>query len=275
MDNINLERLVNWIVEKSGSVLIAILVITIGMKLIGFFLKGLGRSLERSKLDNSVAGFLISFLRVLGYILVFLTAASVVGFEVTSFVTILGTASLSIGLALQGALSNLAGGVLILILKPFQVGDYIMESSKGYEGTVSSIDIFYTRLCTYDNKIIVIPNGVLTDNSLVNLSAQEKRKVEIKIMIAYQTDLQHVKDVVRNLLQIDERILQDEPKDIFLDAFEDSGMQLGIRCMVKTQDYWPVTWDLRENLKMTFDQEGIVIPYNRLEVEVLNHDGDA
>ncbi|MDE5779212.1 MAG: mechanosensitive ion channel family protein [Lachnospiraceae bacterium] len=264
-----LDSLIGWLVSKTGSVIVAIIVILAGMKLVSMFLKLLKRSFERSKMEESVAGFLLSAIRIMGYILVFLTAATVVGFEVTSFVTILGTASLSIGLALQGALSNLAGGVLILALKPFQIGDYIIENNKNNEGTVVSIDIFYTRLCTPDNRVVVIPNGILADNSLVNLTNEDKRRVEIKISIAYNTDMQKVKKLVYNLLNADGRILQEEPKDVFIDSFDDSGMTLGIRAWVSTNDYWPVTWELREQVKKVFDSNGIEIPYNRVEVDML------
>lgn len=191
-----LDDLLNWLISKSGSVLIAILFIVIGLKVVGIFLRILKRSFERSRMEESVSGFLLSIIRVLGYVLVFITAATMVGFEVTSFVTILGTASLAIGLALQGALSNLAGGVLILLLKPFQLGDYIIENNKNNEGTVISIDIFYTRLRTHDNKVVVIPNGILADNSLVNLTDEIKRKVEIKISIAYNSDIKKIKELV-------------------------------------------------------------------------------
>lgn len=264
-----LDDLVNWLIGKSGSVLIALFVIIIGLKLVNWFAKGLKRSFERSRMEASVSGFLISIIRVIGYVLVFLTAATVVGFEVTSFVAILGTASLSIGLALQGALSNLAGGVLILMLKPFQVGDYILENNKGNEGTVVSIDIFYTRLKTHDNKVVVIPNGILAANSLVNLTDETKRKVEVKIAIAYQSDIKKVKELVYGILTEDERILSEEPKDVFIDSFDDSGMTLGIRGWVRTENYWPVTWALREKVKEVFDENGVEIPYNRVEVDVL------
>lgn len=264
-----LDDLVNWLIGKSGSVLIAVFVIIIGLKLVNWFAKGLKRSFERSRMEASVSGFLISIIRVIGYVLVFLTAATVVGFEVTSFVAILGTASLSIGLALQGALSNLAGGVLILMLKPFQVGDYILENNKGNEGTVVSIDIFYTRLKTHDNKVVVIPNGILAANSLVNLTDETKRKVEVKIAIAYQSDIKKVKELVYGILTEDERILSEEPKDVFIDSFDDSGMTLGIRGWVRTENYWPVTWALREKVKEVFDENGVEIPYNRVEVDVL------
>lgn len=265
-----LDRLGGWLMGKLGSVVIAIIFILVGLKVVSIFIKFLKKSFERSKMEMSVAGFLLSALRVAGYILVFITAAAMVGIEVTSFVTILGTASLAIGLALQGALSNLAGGVLILLLKPFQVGDYIVENDKNNEGTVVSIDVFYTKLKTHDNKVIVIPNGILAANSLVNLTDEAKRKVEVKISISYQSDIEQVKEVVKGLLEQDERILVTEPKDIFIDSFDNSGMTLGIRVWVATSDFWPVTWSLREQLKKSFDEHGIEIPYNRLEVELKN-----
>lgn len=265
-----LENLLRWIINKAGSVLVAIIFIFIGVKLVSFLLKLLKRSFDRSKLDGAVSGFLLSILRILGYILVFITAATIVGFEVTSFVAILGTASLAVGLALQGALSNLAGGVLILLLKPFQVGDYILENNKGNEGTVVSVDIFYTRLRTHDNKIAVIPNGILANNSLVNLTNETKRKVEIKISIAYNCDMGKIKKIVYDILNVDERILKDDPMDVFIDSFGDSGMMLGIRAWVKTDDFWSTTWDMREKIKTAFDENNIEIPYNRLEVDLLN-----
>lgn len=265
-----LDDLINWFIDKAGSVLVAVLFIVIGMKIVSMVMKLVKKSFDKSKLEVSVAGFLLSVIRVLGYILVFITAATIVGVEVTSFVTILGTASMAIGLALQGALSNLAGGVLILILKPFSVGDYIVENNNNMEGTVVAIDIFYTRLLTYDNKLVVIPNGILTNNSLVNVTNEVNRKMEVKIAIAYDSDIKKVKDLVYELLGADKRILTSEPKDVFIDSFAESGMILGIRAWVKTEEYWNTLWDLRENLKELFDANDIEIPYNRLDVNVLN-----
>ena len=265
-----LDDLINWFIDKAGSVLVAVLFIVIGMKIVSMVMKLVKKSFDKSKLEVSVAGFLLSVIRVLGYILVFITAATIVGVEVTSFVTILGTASMAIGLALHGALSNLAGGVLILILKPFSVGDYIVENNNNMEGTVVAIDIFYTRLLTYDNKLVVIPNGILTNNSLVNVTNEVNRKMEVKIAIAYDSDIKKVKDLVYELLGADKRILTSEPKDVFIDSFAESGMILGIRAWVKTEEYWNTLWDLRENLKELFDANDIEIPYNRLDVNVLN-----
>lgn len=267
-----LDDLANWLIDKAGSVLIAAVFIAIGVKIVNLIVKFFNRTFERTKLETSVAGFLISMIRVVCYVLVFITAATIVGVEVTSFVTILGTASMAIGLALQGALSNLAGGVLILILKPFSVGDYIIENDKKMEGTVVAIDIFYTKLLTYDNRMVVIPNGVLTNNSLINVTNEVNRKIELKIAIAYDSDIKKVKDLVYDILEEDKRVLVDQPKDVFIDSFNESGMTLGIRAWVKTEEYWNTLWDLREKVKMGFDENGITIPYNRLDVSVVKNE---
>lgn len=262
-----MDDVVKWLINKSGNVLAAFVFIFIGIKITGLLVKLSKRGFDKSKIDDSVAGFLLSVIRIVGYILVFITAATIVGIEVTSFVAILGTASMAIGLALQGALSNLAGGVLILLLKPFKVGDYIAVDG-GKEGMVSSIDIFYTRLLTHDNKLVVIPNGTLTNSSLVNVTNEAKRKIEVTVPVAYDTDIRQMKDIINGLLEKDGRILESEPKDIFISSFDGSGMTIAIRAWVATSDYWSTLWDLRENVKNAFDESGIEIPYNRLEVEM-------
>lgn len=263
-----MDDIVKWLINKSGSVIAAIVFIFIGIKITSLFIKLAKRGFDRSKIDNSVAGFLLSVIRIIGYILVFITAATIVGIEVTSFVAILGTASMAIGLALQGALSNLAGGVLILLLKPFKVGDYIVENNGHNEGIVQSIDIFYTRLLTHDNKLVVIPNGTLTNSSLINVTSEAKRKLEVTIPVAYNTDIKKMKEVVNEILTNDARVLDNEPKDIFISSFDDSGMTIAIRAWASTSDYWSTLWDLREKVKAAFDENEIEIPYNRLEVEM-------
>ncbi len=247
-----IDDIVKWFINKSGSVIAAFIFIFIGIKLTGLFIKIIKRAFDKSKIDDSVSGFLLSIIRVIGYILVFLTAATIVGFEVTSFVAILGTASMAVGLALQGALSNLAGGVLILVLKPFKVGDYIVVNNNNNEGTVTAIDIFYTRLLTHDNKLVVIPNGTLTNSNLVNVTSEDKRKFEITISVSYNTDLRKMKEVVNEVLSADDRILESEPKNIFIASFDDSGMTIAIRAWVATDNYWSTLWDAKENIKKRF-----------------------
>lgn len=264
----SLTDIINWLVSKAGSILIAIFFILIGLKVVSMVVKLLKKSFDRSKMDASVSGFLLSLIKIALNILVFITAATILGFDVTSFVTILGTAGIAVGLALQGSLSNLAGGVLILILKPFQVGDYIKEDNKGNEGTVTSIDIFYTRLVTVDNRVIVIPNGVLSNSSLTNVTKLDNRRVDFNIGVGYGADIKKVKTVINSVLDKEERILNDMPKDIFINSFDESSVDMGIRVWVKSTDYFAVLWDLREAIKETFDNEGIEIPFNQLDVSI-------
>lgn len=264
-----LSRAWNWLVGKAGSVLLALLCLWVGLRLSKWVMKLIRRSFDKSKLDPTVSSFLGSVIHILLYVLVFITVVSIMGIQVTSFVTLLGTAGVTIGLALQGSLSNFAGGILILMLKPFVVGDYIHEDTHNNEGTVTGIDIFYTRLKTYDGKMVVIPNGTLSNTSLTNLTKQERRRLDLIIPVEYTVDLHKVKTILAEVIQQEELILQEEAVDIVLDAFEDSSMTILLHVWVKTGDYWQAKWRLLENIKYTFDKEGIVIPYNQLDVHMI------
>lgn len=258
----------NWIVGKAGSVILALLCLWIGLKLAKWIMKLIRRSFDKSKLDPTVSSFLSSIIYIVLYVLIFITVVSIMGIQVTSFVTLLGTAGVTVGLALQGSLANFAGGVLILILKPFVIGDYIREDTHNNEGTVISIDIFYTRLQTYDGKMIVIPNGTLSNTSLTNLTKQEKRRLEFRIPVEYDVDLQLAKSVLEQVITKESMVLADEPKNIVLDAFEDSSMTILVHIWVKTEDYWPAKWKLMEGFKAALDEAGIVIPYNQLDIHM-------
>jgi len=258
----------NWIVGKAGSVILALLCLWIGLKLAKWIMKLIRRSFDKSKLDPTVSSFLSSIIYIVLYVLIFITVVSIMGIQVTSFVTLLGTAGVTVGLALQGSLANFAGGVLILILKPFVIGDYIREDTHNNEGTVISIDIFYTRLQTYDGKMIVIPNGTLSNTSLTNLTKQEKRRLEFRIPVEYDVDLRLAKSVLEQVITKESMVLADEPKNIVLDAFEDSSMTILVHIWVKTEDYWPAKWKLMEGFKAALDEAGIVIPYNQLDIHM-------
>lgn len=264
-----LERAWNWVTEKAVNVLIALICLWVGMKLVKWIMKLVRKSFEKSRLDPTVSSFLGSIINILLYVLIFITVISIIGIQVTSFVTLLGTAGVTLGLALQGSLSNFAGGVLILILKPFVIGDYIREDTHGNEGTVVSIDIFYTRLRTYDGKVIVIPNGTLSNTSLTNLTKQEKRRIDLNIPVEYDVDLKQVKALLTKVLDQEAMVLQEEPRNIVLDAFEDSSMTVLIHVWVKTENYWQAKWSLMEQIKDVFDKEGIVIPFNQLDVHMI------
>ena len=175
---------------------------------------------------------------------------------------------MAIGLALQGSLSNFAGGVLILLLKPFVVGDYIIEDTNGKEGTVKEIQIFYTKLSTIDNKTIVIPNGMLTNNSITNATAKDERQLDLRVAISYDADIRQAKSVIENLLIKDECIIKNEQINVFVHELADNAVVLGIRAWVKNEEYWETRWRLLEEIKLLLDENGIEIPYPQMTVHM-------
>ncbi len=261
-------NLLNWFMSKLGSIAIAVIFLVVCFKLIKVLIKFLKKTFEKTNLDASVAGFFLSAIRILLNFLVILTAASIVGFQITSFITLLGTAGVTIGLALQGSLSNLAGGVLILVLKPFRVGDYIIENNTKCEGTVVSIDIFYTKLITVDNKSIVIPNGSISNTSLVNVTEHEKRRIDIEFNVGYEENLDKVKEVVTSAVSKVDGYRANEPIDLFIDKFGESGLVMNVRFFADSEKYWPAKWEAMWNIKKAFDENDIVIPYNILDVNI-------
>lgn len=263
-------KILEFIVDKALLVFLAIVFLMITFRITKVFIKILKHSFDKSSLDKSVSGFLLSLIKIIINIILIIMAISMVGFQVTSLVTILGTASLAIGLALQGSLANFAGGVLILILKPFKIGDYIVENDKGLEGNVVSIDIFYTKLCTYDNKIIVIPNGNITNHSITNITAEEYRKLDIQIAVDYDSDIKQVKEILTEIVNTTPSRVASTDINVFVDSFADSAIIMGVRFMVKCENYWPTKWEVQERIKIEFDKLGIEIPYNKIDVNIKN-----
>lgn len=262
------DMLFDWLADKLFDILIACICLIIGFKIAKFIVKIIKRTFDKTDLENSVAGFLLSLIKGALYSIVIIMAISIVGVQVSSLVTILGTASLSIGLALQGSLANFAGGVLILVMKPFKIGDYIIENNNNMEGTVESIDIFYTKLKTYDNKIVVIPNGNITANSLINVTAEKSRKLDIAVGISYDSDIKLVKDTLEEIVLSSPYYDSSKEMNVFVDTFTDSSIKMGIRCWVNTGDYWAAKWEMNEQIKLEFDKKGIVIPYNQMEIKI-------
>lgn len=263
-------KILEFIVDKALLVFLAIVFLMITFRITKVFIKILKHSFDKSSLDKSVSGFLLSLIKIIINIILIIMAISMVGFQVTSLVTILGTASLAIGLALQGSLANFAGGVLILILKPFKIGDYIVENDKGLEGNVVSIDIFYTKLRTYDNKIIVIPNGNITNHSITNITAEEHRKLDIQIAVDYDSDIKQVKEILTEIVNTTPNRVASTDINVFVDSFADSAIIMGVRFMVKCENYWPTKWEVQERIKIEFDKLGIEIPYNKIDVNIKN-----
>lgn len=256
------------IIHFGITLLIAIVVLIIGSKLIKLIRKIVRRSLERSSVDKGVEQFVDSLLKVVLYLILIMTVAGMLGLQTTSIITIVGSAGVAVGLALQGSLSNFAGGVLILLLKPFKVGDYIVDCSTNNEGTVKQIQIFYTKLLTIDNKEVLIPNGTLMNSNIINATGQTERRVDILVGIAYDADLKGAKECIAELVDKEEKIIKEKKVDIFVNSLNDSSVELGLHVWVATEDYWAVKWRLTENIKLAFDEKGIEIPFNQLSVHI-------
>lgn len=263
-----LDNLIKWFMTVGKNILIAIVILIIGNKLIKWVLKLIGNSFKKTKIEPMVAKFLISLIKFALYFLIAIIVISVLGIPTTSLIAALSAAGLTLGLALQGSLSNFAGGVLILLFKPFTIGDYIKEDTHGNEGTVTGIDLFYTKITTIDNKTIVIPNGTLANSSLTNYTAQEKRRIDILIGISYDSDIRKAKSVLADVIDGCDRIIRDEEISIYVDNLGESQITLGVRVWTKTDEYWPVRWELLEKFKCEFDDNGIEIPFNQLSVTI-------
>ena len=253
-----------WVI----SLFIALLIYFIGKKLIKVLVKISRHAFERAKVEISVSNFLCSVIKVLAYALLLIVVAGTIGIETTSFVAILGSIGLTIGLALQGSLSNFAGGVLILLLKPFRIGDYILAN--GQEGTVTTIDIFYTKILSIDNKMIVLPNGALANTNITNVTNEPNRRLDLIIPIGYNDDIRQVKEELYKISQRNENILLDEPVDLFVNAYGNDAVEIAFRVWVKKENYFLVRGELLETIKYMFDEKGFTIPFHQLDVNVMN-----
>lgn len=249
-------------------IVLALIFFFLGRIMIKWIRKLVRKMLEKSNVDKGVETFVDSLLKFMLYGILLFTIATKFGFDTASVAALIASAGVAVGLAVQGSLSNFAGGILILLLKPFVVGDYIIEDNHGDEGTVKEIQLFYTKLLTVDNRTVVIPNGMLTNNSLTNVTHMDERKLELKVSISYESDLLKAKAVLADLIRKESRIMQDKEHRIFVDELGDDGVILGMRCWVSTEDYWNVRWDMLEGIKLTFDRESIVIPYRQMNVRI-------
>ncbi len=255
-------------IELGFRVVLAIVVFALGRMVIKWIRKIVRKTMDHSNVDTGVAQFVDSFLKFGLYGVLIFSIATKFGVDASSIAAMLASAGVAVGLALQGSLSNFAGGVLILVLKPFVVGDYIIEDNNKNEGTVKEIQLFYTKLTTIDNKTIIIPNGMLTNNSLTNVTEKNERKLDLKIDISYESDLRKAKDVIRRLLEAEERIHKNDDMMIFVDSLGASSVVIGVRAWTNASDYWAVRWKLLEDIKLEMDKEGIVIPYQQVTVHV-------
>lgn len=251
-------------------VVLSIIVFFVGRRIISWIVNIMRKSLERANIDAGVVQFISSAGKAVLYMLLIFNIAISLGVKESSVAALLGTAGVTVGLALQGGLANLAGGVLLLIFKPFVVGDYIIQDqANGCEGTVAKIEICYTTLLSIDNKKIVVPNGTLSNSTIINVTAKENRKLEIKVGISYDADIRKAKKVIEDILKADPDTRSDNSEMVvFVDSLADSAVIIGLRVWVPTDAYWKTKWRLNQRIKEEFDANGITIPYNQMEVYV-------
>lgn len=267
-----LESLLPGLLGFALQVVLAGVVYVIGSRIIKLARKILRRWLEHTEADTGVRQFLDALLKYLLYFILIVIILTLFGVTAASVVALVGSAGLTLGLALQGSLSNFAGGVLILLLKPFKVGDYIREDTHGNEGTVEEISIFYTRLMTAEHNTIVIPNGMLANSSLTNITYSDIRRIHLEVGIAYEADLKLAKEVVQKQAEAEVCRIPEEEILVFVSELGASEVKIGVRIWVKTENYWEAKWRLTENIKLALDERGIEIPYQKLDVQMRNTD---
>ena len=226
--------------------------------------------LKSDKIDETLANFFDDIIYYVLMVIVILTALKQLGVDTTSFFAILGAAGLAIGLALKDSLGNFASGVMIIMFRPFKVGDFI--NAGGVSGTVEEVSIFNTIVITPDNQKIIVPNGAITGGSIVNVNAKPERRVDLLVGISYDDDIKKAKDLLNSIVESDERVLKDKGITVAVSELADSSVNFVVRAWVKTPDYWGVKFDLTENVKTTFDKEGISIPYPQQDVHHYNND---
>lgn len=266
-----LDTVIEYAIRFGKNILIALIVYFIASRLIKWVLKLTTKALNKGKIEPIVVKFIYSIIKVGLYVLLFIAIVSILGIPTTTFVTLFGTVTLSVGLALQGSLANFAGGVLILIFKPFKVGDYIVTC--GDEGTVVGIDVFYTKLATVDNKMIVIPNGTLANSSVKNVSAMDIRRVDVQVGISYESDITAAKKVLMGIIDKNDNIIRDKPVNVFVASLDASQVTLETRVWVSADKYWDTKWAFTEQYKLALDEAGIEIPFNQLSVTIKNMQG--
>lgn len=254
------------IISTALNLTVAIIIFYIGRWVAKGVSSLVSKALLHRKVDRAVVSFLTSIVYAAILIAVALIALSHLGIQTASFIAILGAAGLAVALALQGSLSNFASGVLIIVFRPFKAGDFVDVA--GISGMVERIDIFQTIFKTVDNKKIIVPNSQITGGAIVNYSAEPRRRVDLTIGISYDSDLRKAKQILQQIVDTDSRIIKEPAPVIAVSALADSAVHLIVRCWVEAADYWPVYWNTLEQVKLTFDQEGIEIPYPQMSLHL-------
>ncbi|MCF6183810.1 MAG: mechanosensitive ion channel [Bacteroidales bacterium] len=261
-----IDKIINLGIEYGPKLIGAIIVLVIGLWIVKIITKGISKLMTKKKTDPSLASFVKSLTNILLKLMLVISVMGMVGIEMTSFIAVLGAAGLAVGMALSGTLQNFAGGVMILIFKPFKVGDFI--EAQGYIGTVSEIQLFNTILKTLDNKTVIIPNGGLSTGSMINYSTEPTRRVDWTFGIGYGDDIDKAKSVIFKLIEADNRILKDPEPFVAVSELGDSSVNFAVRVWVKSENYWGVFFDMNEAIYKTFNSEELNIPYPQMDIHL-------
>ncbi len=255
-----------YLVDFGVKLIMALLVLLIGLKLVKFIIKKLGKSKAFAKIDKGVGNLILSILKFVSNALVVIIAVQILGVPSATIIAALGSCGLAVGLALQGGLSNIAGGLMIMLFKPFQYGDYIVTGSG--EGVVEDIGVFYTKLCTVDNKLISIPNSALSSSTVTNLSAKPTRGIEVDVAVRYDADIEVARKALLDCADSCPMVLKDPKPIVFVSDHGDCAMKLTLRVTVNGSDYWPARWELMQTSVKAVSDAGVVIPFPQLDVHV-------
>lgn len=264
-----LQALADWKPSVEGLVwrlLGTVIIVIIGMHLIRLMSRLLEKAIARTNLDMNVARFLQTVANALMYAILIFIAAERLGVPSSSILALLGSAGLAVGLSLKESLNNVAGGILIMVTRPFVLGDYIVCGES--EGTVTDIGLVYTTLAAIDNRKITIPNGVISNATVINFTAQEKRQLDLAVSVSYESDMKKAKEVLTRILETHPHVIREDGVRVFVKELGESAVIFGIRGWIRTEEYWPSRWDIIESIKLRFDEEGIQIPYNQMDIHM-------
>ena len=267
-DNIKkvFSQVLDWSVDKLLQIVVAVVVYKIGKQVIKWLIKICSKALERAGFDVGVIKFINSVVKIGSYCVIFLVILDILGFQTASLIAVFGSAALAVSMSLQGSLSNFAGGIPIMIFRPFKVGDYIISGS--CEGTVSSIDMLYTKLKTADNRVIMMPNGTLSNSNIVNVGAEGVRRLDMQIGISYGSDVTKAKELLRDIVTNYPSVDKSREISVVVKSLDASCVTIETRAWVSQEAYWDTKFILFEKFKQVFDENGIEIPYNQLDVRV-------
>lgn len=262
----NWDNVKNFITTAGFDLLRGLLALAVGLFLVHWIMKLFERYESKMKIEATLRGFIKNLLRILLYVVVIMTAANTMGIPMTSIITLLGSAGVAISLAMQGVLSNLIGGFILLLFKPIRVGEYVKIGDN--EGTVKVIGAFYTEMATFDNRHINLPNGTLTNTPIVNFTREGTRRLDLTFAVSYESDIDKVYDVLKQVVSEEKALLSDPAPSVNLSKCAENGMEFSIKVWVKGTDYWPVNFRMLENGKRALDQAGISIPYPQMDVHM-------